>query len=264
MTLAKTDLENVYCQIAATPDGRTLPAFSDFRRNNAQVQALLLKRPAERLGIKMPSSSGQQKRTANRTQRQTQVEPKTRPAASSRPATVVVPESPISPPAPPVVSKPGLSRCRFLGDNIACGDSVFRLASNRQNNQLKPGALGPTNLLILSSFNGQLNNKVAVNNYLADSYQLYIEKMLLIGLGASTMTYTKFHYTFWELVEKRENFANRVGDMYDFIKKDKASMAIKARYGNDLPGGMDWCTELSDKIIVCDNGKKNWVYVRGS
>ena len=116
--------------------------------------------------------------------------------------------------------------------------------------------------MALDSFQGNLQDKSAVNRYLARSYRHYIDKMLFIGLGASTMTYTKFHYTFWDLVEKREDFAGRVNAMYDFLKQDKATMAVQERYDKVMPAGIDWCTSLSDSVVVCDDGKRNWVYTR--
>lgn len=255
-SLAKTDLEVVFCKISVTPEGRGLPSFSDFRRNSAQIQTLLLKRPAERLGISLPTPSRSPKKVV--------ASPK--PKVNKRPATAATASPPttktISPPPSAEVASKGINHCDFRGSSIVCAGDLFRLTLNRQNNQLKPGVLGGANTLDLPPFKQQLTDNIAVNNYLATSYERYIDKMLLVGLGGSTMTYTKFHYTFWELMDKQEDFAARVGAMYEFIKKDKASMAVKTRYGNDMPQGIDWCADLSNDVIVCDNGKKNWVYVR--
>ena len=267
-SLAKTPLEKSYCQIAATPEARNLPSFADFRRNNPQVQAMLLKSPARRLGITLPAVAQHQ------------------PPAPSPPAPEprVKPPAPVSPPSPQAArtrkesekkatvnaasnvtsSKPTpvnrLAACQFSGTQIRCAEQIFQLVNNRQNNQLAAGALTADNVLMLKPYVGKLSDEVAVNNYLADSYEHYIYKMLLIGLGGSTMTYTKFHYTFWELVDKHEDFAGRVGEMYNFLKQDKANMAVQARYDKQLPGGIDWCQQLNSTIVVCDNGKKNWVY----
>ena len=270
-TLAKNELENIYCQITATPEGRTLPSFSDFRRNSAQVQTLLLKGPAQRLGITLPTGATAPQKVVQNPPPKPRSKPARAEETKSSALKPAIPD-PILPPPLTHTGLPqnnlnanrGLQGCKLRNTEIVCKKDLYLLTHNRQNQQLQPGVLEDTNRLNLPSFQGSLNNKVAVNNYLADSYQLYIDKMLLIGLGGSTMTYTKFHYTFWELVEKRENFANRVSTMYEFIKKDKASMAVKTRYGDDLPGGIDWCMELSEEVIVCDNGKKNWVYVRQS
>jgi hypothetical protein len=50
--------------------------------------------------------------------------------------------------------------------------------------------------------------------------------------------------------------------MYNFLKQDKASMSVQARYDQQLPAAIDWCTLLSANVVVCDNGKKNWVYAK--
>ena len=46
---AKTDLEKLYCQVVREGQGAGLPSATDFRRNDPQVQRLLLRRPAGRL-----------------------------------------------------------------------------------------------------------------------------------------------------------------------------------------------------------------------
>lgn len=257
---AKTELETVYCKVAATPEGRSLPLFSDFRRNNAKVQALLLKQPARKLGITLPEvpKTSVAPRPSNKPD-----QPRTSVASQNKPANKVSTQKKPTQSAVQkrveVVQDP-LQQCGFAGESIRCPRTHYQLRLNQQNAKLVAGALGAANPLSLPAFSGQLNDKAAVNNYLADSYTHYIDKMLVIGLGASTMTYTKFHYTFWDLVEKKQDFAQRVNTMYEYLKQDKASMGVQSRYDNALPGGLDWCTFLSTNIIVCDNGKRNWVY----
>ena len=51
----QTEYEKLYCQIKAKDANVALPSFEDFRRNDPQVQALLLKRPAARWGLAVPS-----------------------------------------------------------------------------------------------------------------------------------------------------------------------------------------------------------------
>tara|TARA_R110001592_G_scaffold52511_8_gene160708 strand:- start:25521 stop:25838 length:318 start_codon:yes stop_codon:yes gene_type:complete len=48
---AETYYEQIYCEIKAKGQGVSLPSFVDFRKNNEQMQALLLKRKAEALNI---------------------------------------------------------------------------------------------------------------------------------------------------------------------------------------------------------------------
>src|SRR6478735_9538922 len=51
--LAETYYEQVYCQLQAKAQTKGLPAFNQFQKNTESVQASLLKRPAERNGIKL-------------------------------------------------------------------------------------------------------------------------------------------------------------------------------------------------------------------
>lgn len=47
--LAETYYEQVYCQLQAKAQTKNLPPFNQFKKNNEQVQASLLKRPAGNL-----------------------------------------------------------------------------------------------------------------------------------------------------------------------------------------------------------------------
>lgn len=266
LSVAKTELENIYCRVAATPEAGKLPSFSDFRRNTVQVQALLLKRPAERLGIQLPKSASRARpQQVARVESPPPQAAAPKPARSSSPkgAAKVIETATSNVPHATVnhgEKRNALAGCRLANADIFCPGGGYRLEDNRQNHQLADGALSEGNILDLPSFRGSPSDKSAVNNYLADSYEHYINKMLLIGLGGSTMTYTKFHYTFLDLLEKQEDFAARVGETYNYLKKDKASMAIQARYDQQMPSSIDWCTQLNDNIVVCDNGRRNWVY----
>ena len=53
--LAATYYEQVYCQLQAKAQTKGLPPFNQFKKNDEVVQASLLKRPAERNGIKLPA-----------------------------------------------------------------------------------------------------------------------------------------------------------------------------------------------------------------
>jgi hypothetical protein len=48
--------------------------------------------------------------------------------------------------------------------------------------------------------------------------------------------------------------------MYELLKKEKQTNAVKSRYNNLFPDSLEQCMELSQKIIVCDNIKQNWIY----
>ena len=51
---ASSYYEQVYCELQARGEAKTLPPFYQFKRNDATTQALLLKRPAGRIGIELP------------------------------------------------------------------------------------------------------------------------------------------------------------------------------------------------------------------
>lgn len=53
--VAETYYEQVYCQLQAKAQVKNLPLFHQFKKNNEHVQYSLLKRPAERNAIKLPS-----------------------------------------------------------------------------------------------------------------------------------------------------------------------------------------------------------------
>src|SRR5690606_13960643 len=51
---AATYYEQVYCELQAKGAARDLPPFHQFKRNDENIQAVLLKRPAARAGIDLP------------------------------------------------------------------------------------------------------------------------------------------------------------------------------------------------------------------
>ncbi|MEH6529416.1 MAG: hypothetical protein V7718_05685, partial [Porticoccus sp.] len=53
LLLAENYYEQLYCEVKAMGQGRRLPSLLDFRRNNELTQAMLLKRPAAKVGIEV-------------------------------------------------------------------------------------------------------------------------------------------------------------------------------------------------------------------
>lgn len=254
---ARGRYEEIYCAIKAKGEGRGLPSLEDFRRNDTRVQALLLKRPAARLGIDVPEP----KKTRPRPPAAAVTRPKA--AAKAGPASQKPAAAARSgrPKAAPAVA-PGVGSCRFLGQVISCGGSRYELALNRQNSALADGVLGEKNRMGLQAYTGKPGDRAALLRYLSASYRRYIEKMLEIGLGSATMSFTKFYYTHQTISQQGEDFAARFETMFSFLKKDKAGMSIKPRYHDQLPGSIGDCSELSARLIVCEAGENNWVYVK--
>lgn len=157
-----------------------------------------------------------------------------------------------------------LAGCRLEGERIHCRQRHYELALNQPNRQLEPGALEPDNRLGLAPFSGDRSDEDAVLRYLSDAYDRYIPKMLAIGLGANTMSFTTFHHGFHTLEASGVDFAQRMEQTYDLLKQDKRTLAVKARYHDELPADLSLCMVINPDIIVCDNVGTNWVYVSPS
>jgi len=254
---ARTPLEELFCQIQLTSVGSGLPSFSDFRRNQPKIQALLLKRPARKLGLEVPTST-----VVPRVAKNSKKEAKHAAALSEpiKPISVSLRGSlGFEKPVARITANPFL-QCQFRGKRIACKNRHYELVDNKHNRRLAKDVLSANNLLGMMRFSGSVENEVELNSYLAESYTLYIQKMIDIGLGGVTMSYTKFYYTFMELVDTKENFAERFEIMYSFLKKDKATMLIEGRFDDQMPSGLQDCMDLNETLIVCDNLTMNWIY----
>jgi hypothetical protein len=245
MDVAKTDLEKLYCQVVSEGQGGGLPSPTDFKRNDPQVQALLLRRPAGRLGLEVPAPDAP-----------VVAEPSPRPA-----------ETKPEPDATPDIDKQQvgqLADCRLQGQRITCPQRRFDLVANQPNGKLAEGALEPDSRLGLRPFRGDRNDEEAVRRYLSNAYDQYILKMLGIGLGANTMSFTAFHNAFHTLEDGGVDFAERMEKTFALLRQDKQTLAVKARYHDELPQDLSLCSVINADIIVCDNVGTNWVYVSPS
>lgn len=254
------ELEKVYCQLQAK--GESLPKMSDFRRNDARMQQLLLKRPAAKHGIRLPVVD---KKSAVKATSPKRAAAKPKPKKVTKPAVplaVVEAKAAYRAPSRSALGRALQTTCSISEARISCAERHYQLLDNLNNRHLNKQVFAESNRLGLSNYLGSINHKPSLNDYMGDAYQRYIEGMLKIGLGASTMTYSKFYYTFEDAWNNKRDFADRFEQMYVFLKKDKQSMGVKKRYSNDLPAGLHQCAELSSHIIVCDNKKINWVYYR--
>lgn len=257
---ARTPLEQLFCQIQLTSAGSGLPSFADFRRNQPKIQALLLKRPARRLGLDVPAPASipraakNSKKKAKRSIAASDLSEPIKAISVSLRASLEL-EKPVE----GVKGNP-LSLCKLHSKKITCKNRFYELVDNKHNRHLAKGALSENNLLGMMRFSGSVKNESELNDYLAESYALYIQKMIDIGLGGVTMSYTKFYYTFMELSGTKENFADRFEIMYSFLKKDKATMLIERRFGDEMPSGLQECMDLNESLIVCDNLSMNWIY----
>ena len=157
-----------------------------------------------------------------------------------------------------------LSDCQLEGQRIACPRQRYDLVSNQPNSQLAEGALAEDNRLGLRPFEGNRDDSEAVRRYLSEAYDRYIPKMVDIGLGANTMSFTAFHNAFHTIEDGGVDFARRMEQTFTLLKQDKKKLAVKARYHNELPQDLSLCTVINREIVVCDNVGTNWVYVSPS
>lgn len=240
---AKTELEELYCTVVSEGQGAGLPSPTDFKRNDPGVQALLLRRPAGRLGLEVPLVSG----TSAKSQP---------PHAKPEPAPAETEED----------QEPTgqLTECRLEGKRITCPQRRFELVANQPNSKLADGVLEPDNRLGLSSFKGNRNDEEKVRRYLSDAYDRYIPKMVDIGLGANTMSFTAFHNAFHTMEDAGVDFAQRMEQTFSLLKQDKKNLAVKARYHDELPDDLSLCAVINRDIVVCDNVGTNWVFVSPS
>lgn len=254
---AQTGHERVYCQIIAQEAESGLPGWEDFRRNEPRIQALLLKRPAARLGLELP---GPDRAPPVRSRDQATAKPED--TFNEKPAPGTPRRS--SAPAPAAATAVGamLGGCRLEGEAIACAGRRFQLVGNQPNQALAAGALSAAQTLGLTPFRGNRENETAVRDYLSRSYDTYIDKMLEIGLAGATMSFTAFYHGFYRHEAEGVDYATRLESTYQFLKQDKQANPVKARFHNRLPQSMAACTGLSARIVVCDDVDTNWVYQR--
>ncbi|WP_242634371.1 hypothetical protein [Marinobacter salicampi] len=244
---AQSPNERVYCQVVSQGAGQSLPSLVDFRRNDPQVQLLLLKRPAAALGIVLADQSESPKPPSGPTAEATRPLP-----SHDRDRSVGSGTSGGDP----------LARCQLKGATISCHGKTYKLVANQQNRELADGALALANRLDLPGFEGGPGDDAEVRAYLSGAYDRYIAGMLSIGLGANTMSFTRFHRAFYRMQEERVDFAGRMEETFQLLKKDKQTLGVQDHYTDKLPQDLNACAEAGRGLIVCDDIATNWVYRR--
>ncbi|WP_461481898.1 hypothetical protein [Porticoccus sp.] len=236
LLLAETYHEQLYCELQALGQGQGLPPLRDFRRNDDMTQALILKRPAAKAGIKV-------------------VLPR---QAVAVPARL---DSTVASPSHRAVQHTEAS-CQLHGTELHCGANRFRLVGNRANHRLAEGVLGGANRMAIPKAQGQgvAAGQGALPGYLNRAYRQYLHKMLEIGLGGSTFSYRKFVYLFEDVTARGLDFSERFETMFDFLKRDKQRMSV----GEGLPDTSNLdpgrCEQLEPVLVVCDGGHKNYLF----
>lgn len=228
--MAENYYEQLYCEIKAKGRGNNLPDFYDFQNNQPITQALLLKPHTRRLGIKLKMPKASSHTEANK----------------HRGAAVA---APLPSTASPLVG------CQIVGAIIHCQDSRYHLTGNRANRHLAEGALAADNQLLLPRYNGG-----DLQRYLAAAYRLYLEKMLAIGLGGSTMTFAKFHYLYRDLTDKGADFVERSKTVFEYLKADKKRIAVDESISPVAELTLAECYPHGSDLIACGHGRSNYLY----
>lgn len=257
---ATTYYQQVYCELQAKGEARSLPPFHQFKKNDETIQAVLLKRPAARAGIALPPP----KRAVNReaSSASAPVVAASRPSSSARSAL------PAALPSRPSVTSTmtadtQLAGCELSSASLTCAERRYTLTGNRLNHRLGTSALTADNFMALPSYQGA-DDSDSINAYLATAYRQYIKKMNEIGLAGATMTYGKFSFLFYDLREKGLNFSQRFETMYGFLKKDKASMGVSEKMAADDQLRLADCQTLDDLWVVCSRAGRNYLYLAES
>lgn len=226
-SVAESYYEQLYCELQAKGEGARLPSYFDFQRNNVQMQALLLKPVAARHAINVTMPKG------------------------AKPAKAVALES-----SPAQRAPRSTKNCHRQGLQLHCGGRVFQHVANQGNEQLQSGVLDAGNQMSLP---GYQPGQGTVDDYLRSSYEHYLNKMLAIGLGGSTLSYGKFSYLFDDLRQRGVSFSGRFEKMYYYLKRDKLQLNAPTKA---LPGKLqaEHCYALQS-LMVCYYGRSNYVFV---
>lgn len=245
-SLAENYYEQIYCELEAMGKGRELPDFSDFRRNNESTQALLLKRPAQKVGIQLALPS-RAKRDSSQAMAGTKPGGQSPPAASSQASKRT---------ANTALSIPG---CLYADSLLQCGGRDYRFTGNRSNDRLASGVLAGDNKMGMPAPPALIAPEV-IQPYLQKAYGVYLEKMAEIGLAGSTMHFNKFSYLFYDVADKGVSFNGRFETMFHYLKKDKQTLGVQ---NTAAPSqlALDACMKVTDAIIACASGARNYLFI---
>lgn len=243
----QTALEINYCSLISR--GATgLPPLYEFRKNSSATQYLLLKRPAAKLGITL-SAPPRAKTPSSPT-----------PAAAPDIQTSRAPQPTGTKMAKPKrLSLVTPSGCQIANEVISCGAEHFQLQWNKQKTDLAEGALGAGNQL---QFPSPPANTSDAEAYLLQCYLIYIQKMLAIGLGNTTLSFAKFDGIYNEAKIQQFDFAARFKSMYHYLKEERKTMQPPKGFGQAKPQQIDDCMKLSDTLWTCHTSDHHWVYAK--
>ena len=292
--LADNEYEKIYCELKQRGKARNLPSIYEFRKNPPMTQALLLRKPAAELGIVviMPERSAPEKTpvpgnvpaAAPEVARESvvaqpatpRVEKKTitheaalKPHSEKQVTTKTAAPTAITSSKSevgshlPTGSVEISQACQLEQFTLHCAGVTYQLVTDKSNQQLPDDALSDDHKLALPVFHGNPADAPELEHYLADAYSRYLQGMLEIGLGSKTMTYTKFANLYDYYAKQHLDFVSRFETMYEFLKKDKATVAVSTRPQLASGFNLQYCSQ-QDNLIACDYQKTNYVFAKSS
>jgi len=261
------EYEKVYCQLKRSGRGEGLPTIHDFRKNTPLMQALLLKKPAERAGIPLRIPERGNAETVDRQADlllASAIKPVLQSSIEQKPVTVKAIVSPkvVDSYAQTAASESKLALdplagCVLRGFELDCKIGRYRLITNQANQSLSEGALSEENRLNLPVNSGQDRDA-----YLQQAYGRYLDGMISIGLGASTMSYTKFVHLYDHITAEKLNFAGRFETMYHFLKQDKSSIGVTTKPMIAQGFTTQFCSDVRPELLACEYGSDNHLFLK--
>ncbi|MCB1616352.1 MAG: hypothetical protein KDI30_10095 [Pseudomonadales bacterium] len=255
--------ELVFCELKNRGKFPLAPALEEFRKNPPDMQYLLLKRHAQRnrLKIEAPTQDDKNHTTggavySRQDERQDEVLlPPVETGDSetdSRPASVHIEAGGTD------KALPMKQVCKKNAGNLFCDNRLFRLQGNRRNASLEAGVLDDDFRMDLPRYSPVYPS---VADYLGVAYLRYIERMHAIGLSGATLSYSKFAGIFVVSQKDHSDFVARFETMFRFLKIDKKTMGVREAITMENDFSVQNCSMLSDRFVVCDSGKANYVFM---
>jgi hypothetical protein len=124
---------------------------------------------------------------------------------------------------------------------------------------LAAGVLTQSNQLLFPAVPA---SAAAHDEYLLKCYTLYVQKMLLLGLGNTTLSFAKFDGIFTEAQTHRFDFAARFTQMYHFLKEERKTLQPPKGFGNVKPQQIEECTRISNDFWTCQTAQQHWVFAK--
>lgn len=247
--------EQIYCEIRLEQPNVNLPSLWDFKKNNEQMQALLLKRHARRQGIDMPMPKSSKQGRTFKSRPQSKVLPAIKATAATNDVRGGNQNTQTA------SSLAYFSDCKLIASQLECGKRIYKLMGNQSNKSISSSVFAADYKLNLPQFTGDYSNASAVQNYLIQAYERYLQKMTAIGLSGVTMSYNKFAYFFEDLHSKGVSFTARFATMFDYLKMDKKNNAVNTRISPPDNFSLVDCYPFG-KTIACDSGASNYLFIQ--